>query len=204
MVGLSCYKWYQSQTLDDVPVRTLSPKRSGLWDPTLVGEGNKAFFIRVWKPFPSKHILEPWGWQRYVTGQSVQYLLAVGLDCYILSVFTYPSGYCMRNKKKTAPSMMTSVAFCSKFWIFWFCETIGTPTLNSTLLLWFNNNASDTTSSCFFEHHVIGKHQSASWYLHLRLKRQEKRDKEVKQVHFKEAITFTTLVSNHQMGIPHT
>ena len=27
-------------------------------DPTSVGEENKTFFIRVWKPFPSKRVLK--------------------------------------------------------------------------------------------------------------------------------------------------
>ena len=55
-----------------------------MWDPTLVGKGNKTFFIRVWKPLSSRRVLKPWGWRRYVTGQSGQCLLAVGLDCYKL------------------------------------------------------------------------------------------------------------------------
>ena len=39
------------------------PRRGGgLWDPTSVEEGNKAFFIRVWKSLPSKRILKTlWG-----------------------------------------------------------------------------------------------------------------------------------------------
>ena len=37
------------------------PKRGGLWDLTLVGEWNKSFFIRVWKPLPSRHVLKLWG-----------------------------------------------------------------------------------------------------------------------------------------------
>jgi len=53
-----------------------------LWDPTLVGEGNETFLIRVWKPLPSRHVLKSWAWQRYVKGQSEQYLLAVNLDGY--------------------------------------------------------------------------------------------------------------------------
>ena len=28
---------------------------------TLVGEENEIPFIRVWKPFRSKHVLKPWG-----------------------------------------------------------------------------------------------------------------------------------------------
>ena len=63
MVGLDCYKWYQSQTSDDVPASRLGfeggelgvphqlekgtsanehagPRRGGLWDPTSVGEEN--------------------------------------------------------------------------------------------------------------------------------------------------------------------
>ena len=52
------------------------------WDPTSVGEENETFFIRVWKPLPSRRVLKPWGLRWYVTGQSGQYLLAVGLSCY--------------------------------------------------------------------------------------------------------------------------
>ena len=33
---------------DGVPVRTLASKGGGLGDPTSVGEGNRAFLIRVW------------------------------------------------------------------------------------------------------------------------------------------------------------
>ena len=87
--GLSCNKWYQSQTPDNVITRrltrngvlarTLSPKRSGLGCPTSIGEGNSAsenaalnegwivrsksvgeenetFFIKVWKPLPSRRV----------------------------------------------------------------------------------------------------------------------------------------------------
>ena len=62
----------------------------GLWDPPSVGEENKTFFTRVWKSLPRKRVLKPWGWRRYVTCQSRQYLLAVGLGlglglgCYTL------------------------------------------------------------------------------------------------------------------------
>jgi len=44
VVGLGCYKWYQSQTPSCVPARTLGPRGGELWDPTLVGEGNEALF----------------------------------------------------------------------------------------------------------------------------------------------------------------
>ena len=75
-VDLDRYKWNQSQTRGDVPVRTLgpegggfggdptliggrkecqrghwAPRRGGLWCPTLVGEENKTPFIKVWKPY---------------------------------------------------------------------------------------------------------------------------------------------------------
>ena len=39
-VGLSCYKWYQSQTLGGVPVRMIGLERDGLWDLTPIGQGN--------------------------------------------------------------------------------------------------------------------------------------------------------------------
>ena len=58
------------------------PKGDGLWGLTLVGEGNKAFLIRVWKPLSSTCVLKLWGWRWHVTGQSRQYLLAGGLGCY--------------------------------------------------------------------------------------------------------------------------
>ena len=46
--------------------------RWSIWDPTSVGERSEAFCIRMWKPIPR--------WRWYVTGQSGQYILAVGLD----------------------------------------------------------------------------------------------------------------------------
>ena len=48
------------------------PQRGRLWDPTLVGEGNEAFLIRVWKPLLSK-----------------QYLLTVSLIYYIHAMFIF-------------------------------------------------------------------------------------------------------------------
>ena len=36
----------------------------------------------MWKPLPCRRVLKSWGWQRYVTGQSGQYLVAVDLGCY--------------------------------------------------------------------------------------------------------------------------
>jgi len=74
-VGLGCYKWYPSQTPGGVLARTLGPQGSELWDPTLVGEGNETFLIRVWKPLPNRRIWKPWGWRRYISSQSWQYLL---------------------------------------------------------------------------------------------------------------------------------
>ena len=48
-------------------------KVGGLWDLTLVGEKNETFFIREWKPLPSRRVLKPWK-----KAQRGQYLLAVG------------------------------------------------------------------------------------------------------------------------------
>ena len=73
-------------------------KGGGLWDPTSVGEGNEAFFIRVCKPLPSKRVLKPWGWWRYITRQSSLYLLAVGLDCYTKTLILFVVvPYCIRG-----------------------------------------------------------------------------------------------------------
>ena len=105
-MSLNRYKWYQSQTPDDalvrtlgpegerivrshidwreewVPTRTLVPKRGGLWDPTSVGNENKTFFIRVWKPLPSIRILKTLRGSPKGKAQRGQYLLAVGLGYY--------------------------------------------------------------------------------------------------------------------------
>ena len=75
---------------NEVSQFTHSWKRSGviglplliLWDLTSVGEGNEAFLIRVWKSLSSRRVLKLWGWWWYVTGQSEQYLQAVGFACY--------------------------------------------------------------------------------------------------------------------------
>ena len=66
--------------------RTLGPQRGGLWDPTLVVDGNETFLIRVWKPLPNRHILKPWGWRQYISSQSGQYLSVEGLGSYTLVV----------------------------------------------------------------------------------------------------------------------
>ena len=63
--------WIEGSHIDwkreQVPVKTLHPGVD-CWDPTSVGEENKAFFISVWKPLPSWRVLKT--------------LLAVGLGCY--------------------------------------------------------------------------------------------------------------------------
>ena len=46
---------------EDQVVCPKAPKREGLWDPTSVGEGKKAFLIRMWKPLPNRRVLKPWG-----------------------------------------------------------------------------------------------------------------------------------------------
>ena len=47
----------------------------------------------VWKPLLSKHILEPWGWRRHVTGQNGQYLLAVDLGRYAVPLSTRENSF---------------------------------------------------------------------------------------------------------------
>ena len=97
-VGLDCYKWYQSQTLSDVLVEGWAPKEGGhevvcqwgrwalkeggLWDPTLVGEENETFFIRVWKLLPNKRVSKILRGSSKGKAQRGQYLLVVDLGCY--------------------------------------------------------------------------------------------------------------------------
>ena len=54
----------------------------GLWDPTSVGEGNKAFLVRVWKPLPSRRVLRTLRGSPKGKAQGGQHQLAVGLGCY--------------------------------------------------------------------------------------------------------------------------
>ena len=44
------YKWYKRWCASE----DTGPKGDGLLDPTSVGEENETFFIRVWKPLPSR------------------------------------------------------------------------------------------------------------------------------------------------------
>ena len=53
-----------------------------MWDPTSVREENKAFFIRVWKPLSSRHVLKTLRGSPKGKTQTGQYLLGVGLDHY--------------------------------------------------------------------------------------------------------------------------
>ena len=55
------------------------------WDPTLVGEGNETFFIRVWKLLPSRRVLKTLSGSSKGKAQRRQYLLVVNLGCYITS-----------------------------------------------------------------------------------------------------------------------
>ena len=68
-----------------------------MWDSTSVGEENESLHIRVWKPFSNRRIFKPWGWRRYVMGQSGQYLLTVDLGCYKWYQGQTPSGMLART-----------------------------------------------------------------------------------------------------------
>ena len=57
----------------------------GWGDLTLDGEGNKAFFIRVWKHLPSRHVLKTLRGSSKRKVQIGQYLLAVDLGYYNFS-----------------------------------------------------------------------------------------------------------------------
>ena len=81
-VSLGCYKWYQSQTTGGGKRGRWAPKGGGLWDPTSVGEKNKAFLLRVWKPLFSRHVLKTLRGSPKGKTQRGQYLLTVGLGCY--------------------------------------------------------------------------------------------------------------------------
>ena len=79
-IGGSHIDWRRER----VPAKTLdsNPKGGGLWDPTLVVKENEAFFIRVWKPFLSRHVSKTLRGSPKRKTQKGQYLLAVDLDCY--------------------------------------------------------------------------------------------------------------------------
>ena len=117
VVSLGYYKWYQSQTPNDMLARRLNSKgggheavcQQGCWAPkgvywgvphwlekgtsankdvgplrvvdceipTSVGEGNKIFLIRVWKPLLSKRILKTLRENPKEKAQRGQYLLGV-------------------------------------------------------------------------------------------------------------------------------
>ena len=53
-----------------------------MWNPISVGEDNKIFFIRVWKPLLRRHILKTLRGSSKGKVQRGQYLLAVGLGGY--------------------------------------------------------------------------------------------------------------------------
>ena len=59
---------------------------------TSVGEGSKTFFIRVWKPLPSRHVLKTLSGSSKGEAQRGQYLLAVGLGRYKWYQSQTPSG----------------------------------------------------------------------------------------------------------------
>ena len=54
-----------------------------MWDLTLVGEENETFFIRVWKPLPSRRVLKPLRGSSKGKVQRRQYLLVMDSDRYI-------------------------------------------------------------------------------------------------------------------------
>ena len=63
-----------------VPARTLGPERDGLGGPTLVGEENETFFMRVWKPLPSRLVLKSLRGSLKGKAQKGQYPLALRLS----------------------------------------------------------------------------------------------------------------------------
>ena len=77
-IGGSHINWRRER----VPVRTLVPKGGGLWDPTSIGKENETFFIRVWKPLPSRRVLKTLRGSPKGIAQRGQYLLMVGLGYY--------------------------------------------------------------------------------------------------------------------------
>ena len=52
-------------------MRTVGSKEDGLWDPTSIEEENKVFGCRNLSLVPSRYVLKPWNWRRYMTGQSL-------------------------------------------------------------------------------------------------------------------------------------
>ena len=57
-----------------------------------IGEGNEAFFIRMWKPLPSRHVLKTLRGSPKGKAERGQYLLTVSLGCYKWYQSQTPSG----------------------------------------------------------------------------------------------------------------
>ena len=63
-----------------------APKGGGLRDPTLVGEENETFFIRVWKPLTNRHVLKTL--RRSLQGKKMTLSTSGGLE--ILQMVSKP------------------------------------------------------------------------------------------------------------------
>ena len=90
MVDLGCYKWYRSRRCanEDVgPPRGVDceiPHR-------LVGESNEAFFIRVWKPLPSRRVLK-------LRGKSLKRTISASGGLGLLQMVLEPdTGWCTND-----------------------------------------------------------------------------------------------------------
>ena len=56
--GLEFLQTVSEPNIGQYASKDTGPQGSGLKDLTLVGEGNRAFLIRVWKLLPNRHVLK--------------------------------------------------------------------------------------------------------------------------------------------------
>ena len=57
-VGLGSYKMVSESDTARCASEDAGTQGGGLWDPTLIGEGNETFLIRVWKSLPNRRVLK--------------------------------------------------------------------------------------------------------------------------------------------------
>ena len=70
-------------------------------DPTSVGEENETFFIRVWKPLPSRCVLKTLRGSLKGKAHKGQYLLAVGELGLLQMVLEPDTGRCTREQAES-------------------------------------------------------------------------------------------------------
>ena len=94
-----------------VLTRTLELGGSGLWDPTLVGEENKTFFIRVWKPLPCLHVLKTL--EKKYKENHICWRSCLVLEKHVLNYFLVCYGICRLTSAQCSRKLFNMWSFYS-------------------------------------------------------------------------------------------